>query len=112
MDYKKSQAPKSTITRDHNEIDNPTGNIYQSLAILAKRSEQIASDLKTELHEKLDEFATNTESLEEIFENKEQIEVSRFYEALPKAHSVAMEEWKNGEVYFRKPEEEQPNTED
>lgn len=104
MDYKKSKAPKSTITLNHNDLDNPTENIYKAVAILAKRSEQIGESLKVELHDKLEEFATNTESLEEIFENKEQIEVSRFYEALPKPHSIAVDEWKEGKVYFREAE--------
>ncbi len=104
MDYKKMDAPKSTVTQDHNEIDAPTGNIYEALAIIAKRADQIGDDIKVELHDKLEEFATNTESLEEIFENKEQIEVSRYYEALPKPVSLAVEEWKQGKVYFRRPD--------
>jgi inorganic pyrophosphatase len=107
MDYKKMDAPKSTQTQDRNQIDAPTENIYEALAIIAKRADQIGADLKIELHDKLDEFATHNDSLEEIFENKEQIEVSRFYEALPKAHAMAVEEWKNGDIYFRKPEEKQ-----
>jgi len=105
MDYKKSKAPKSTVTQNHNELDAPTDNIYEAVAILSKRADQIGDDIKTELHDKLDEFATSNESLEEIFENKEQIEVSRFYEALPKPVTLAVEEWKNGEIYFRRPEE-------
>lgn len=104
MDYKKVDAPKNTVTQDHNKLDAPTNNIYEALAIVAKRADQIGEDLKVELHDKLDEFATNTENLEEIFENKEQIEVSRFYEALPKPHSIAVEEWKAGKIYFRRPE--------
>lgn len=103
MNYKKVDAPKTTQTQDHNILDAPTGNIYEGLAIIAKRAEQIGEDLKMELHDKLDEFATVTESLEEIFENKEQIEVSRYYEALPKPHSMAMQEWKEGKIYFRMP---------
>lgn len=98
-------APKSTETQDRNQLDEATDNIYESLAIIAKRADQIGSDLKVELHDKLDEFATHSENLEEIFENKEQIEVSRFYEALPKPHAMAVEEWKTGKIYFRKPEE-------
>lgn len=107
MDYKKMDAPKSTQTQNRNQIDQPTDNIYEALAIIAKRADQIGADLKVELHDKLDEFATHNDSLEEIFENKEQIEVSRFYEALPKAHAMAVEEWKNNKIYFRKPEEKQ-----
>ena len=105
MDYKKRDVPKSTVTRDHNMIDAPTENVYQAVAILSKRAEQIGEDLKTELNEKLEEFATHTESLEEIFENKEQIEVSRFYEALPKPTALAVDEWTRGEIYHRTPEE-------
>lgn len=105
MDFKKVDAPRSTITRDHNDIDAQTQNIYEAVSILAKRADQIAEDIKIELHDKLEEFATNNESLEEIFENKEQIEVSRFYESLPKAHHIAATEWKEGRIYFRRPEE-------
>lgn len=105
MDHKKSDAARNTITRDKNRIDNPTENIYEALAILAKRSDQIGQDIKVELHEKLEEFATQNDSLEEIFENKEQIEVSRFYESLPKPTAIAMEEWLNDQVYFRRPQE-------
>lgn len=111
LDYKKRDVPKSTITRDHNAIDGPTENIYEAVAILSKRADQIGEDLKTELNEKLEEFATHTESLEEIFENKEQIEVSRFYEALAKPTALSIDEWQKGEIYFRKPEENKENKE-
>lgn len=104
MDYKKRDVPKSTVTRDHNTIDALTDNVYEAVAILAKRADQIGEDLKTELNEKLEEFATHTESLEEIFENKEQIEVSRFYEALPKPAALSIDEWTKDEIYFRIPE--------
>ncbi len=107
MDYKESKAPKSTITQDYNELAAVTGNIYETVAILAKRADQIGEDLKTELHDKLEEFTVASDSLEEIFENKEQIEVSRFYEAMPKPVSIAVEEWKNDQIYFHKPEETQ-----
>lgn len=109
MDYKKIDAPKSTVTQSHNQLDAPTENIYEALAIIAKRADQIGEDIKVELHDKLEEFATNTESLEEIFENKEQIEVSRFYEALPKPVSIAIQEWKEGKVYFRRTATETEN---
>lgn len=107
MDFKNVDAPRNTITRDHNDIDRPTGNIYEAVAILSKRADQIAEDLKVELHEKLEEFATHNENLEEIFENKEQIEVSRFYESLPKPHHIAASEWSRDEVYFRRPSQEE-----
>ena len=106
MDYKRmNEVPKSTITRNTNVIDNPTENIYEALAIIARRADQIGNDIKVELGEKLEEFASANESLEEIFENKEQIEVSKFYEALPKPSILALEEWQRGEVYFRRPGE-------
>lgn len=101
MDYKKSKAAITTITRDKNKIDGPTGNIYESVVIIAKRTNQISSDIKKELINKLEEFASNTDSLDEVFENNEQIEVSRYYERLPKAHSIAVEEWLDDKIYFR-----------
>lgn len=106
MDYKKSQAPHSTITRDRNKLDEATENIYESIVIIAKRANQINADIKKELIDKLEEFASNTDSLDEIFENNEQIEVSRFYERLPKAHAIAIEEWLSDKVYFRRQEKE------
>ena len=86
-------------------MEGETQNIYEAISIIAKRSAQINLDIKKELHEKLDEFATHNDSLEEIFENKEQIEVSKFYESLPKPHALAVEEWLNDRVYHRNTEE-------
>jgi DNA-directed RNA polymerase subunit K/omega len=106
MDYKDTKAPLSTITYNKNEIEAPTQNIYEAISIIAKRANQINSDLKRELVDKLDEFATYNDSLEEVFENKEQIEVSKFYERLPKPTAMAVEEWLNGKVYHRTPETE------
>jgi DNA-directed RNA polymerase subunit K/omega len=106
MDYKETKAPLSTITYNKNEIEAPTENIYEAISIIAKRANQITSDLKRELVDKLDEFATYNDSLEEVFENKEQIEVSKFYERLPKPTAMAVEEWLNGKVYHRTPETE------
>ena len=106
MDYKDTKAAISTITYDKNEIEAPTKNIYQAISIIAKRAKQINSDLKIELVDKLDEFATYNDSLEEVFENKEQIEVSKFYERLPKPTALAVEEWLKGKVYFRTPDSE------
>ncbi|AQS92805.1 MULTISPECIES: DNA-directed RNA polymerase subunit omega [Polaribacter] len=106
MDYKDTKAPLSTITYDKNEIEAPTENIYEAISIIAKRANQINSDLKRELVDKLDEFATYNDSLEEVFENKEQIEVSKFYERLPKPTAMAVEEWLNEKVYHRNPEAE------
>lgn len=101
MDIKNSEAPINTITHDRNLIDAPTGNIYEAISIISKRASQINADIKKELLEKLDEFATYNDSLEEIFENKEQIEVSKFYERLPKAHALAVEEWLENKIYYR-----------
>lgn len=104
MDYKKTNAAKDTETRNVQEIASPTGNIYESLAIISKRAVQINEHIKQELHEKLEEFNIHTDTLEEIFENKEQIELSRLYEALPKPTAMALQEWLEDKVYYRKPE--------
>lgn len=109
MDYKNSEAAQTTVTYDKTKIEKPTQNIYESISIIAKRAVQINEDLKTELIDKLEEFATHNDSLEEIFENKEQIEVSRFYEKLPKSTAIAIEEWLNGKIYHRNPEESDSN---
>lgn len=100
-DFKKINAARNTETRSLNEIDSQTSNVYEALAIVAKRAEQINDEMREELHEKLQEFASNQESLEEIFENKEQIEVSRFYESLPKPTAIALQEWLEERVYHR-----------
>ena len=100
-DIKNSEAPINTTTIDKNIIDAPTNNIYEAISIISKRANQINGDIKKELLEKLDEFATYNDSLEEIFENKEQIEVSKFYEKLPKPHALAVEEWVNSKIYYR-----------
>jgi DNA-directed RNA polymerase subunit K/omega len=101
MDLKKTNAPVSTITYNRNEVDASTGNIYEAISVIARRSEQINTDIRRELVDKLEEFATYNDSLEEIFENKEQIEVSKFYEKLPKPHSLAVQEWLNDKIYYR-----------
>ena len=105
MDLKKTQAPISTVTYDRNEVDTQTDNIYEAIAIASKRAVQINEEIKRELLNKLEEFATPTENLEEIFENKEQIEVSKFYEKLPKPHAIAIEEWLNEKIYYRNTDE-------
>ena len=101
MDLKKTNAPVNTITYNKTEIEAPTGNVYEAITIIAKRANQINADIKKELIEKLEEFATYNDSLEEIFENKEQIEVSKFYEKLPKAHALAVQEWLENKIYYR-----------
>jgi len=105
MDYKNTNAADTTITYDREAIEAPTDNIYEAISILARRADQINADLKKELIDKLDEFATHTESLDEVFENKEQIEVSKFYEKLPKPTAIALEEWFENRIYFRNPTE-------
>lgn len=101
MDLKSTKAAVTTKTYDRNELDASTGNIYESISIMAKRAVQINEDIKTELFEKLEEFATPTENLEEIFENKEQIEVSKFYEKLAKPHAIAIDQWLREKIYYR-----------
>ena len=103
--YRNSSASISTSTHNREEIEAPTKYIYEALSIIAKRSNQINLDIRKELHEKLDEFATHNDSLEEIFENKEQIEVSKFYERLPKPQAIAIEEWLNDKIYHRDTED-------
>ncbi len=105
MDYKKTAAAKTTVTNDNKLIEDKVGNIYEAIVALEKRSNQIGTELKEELIAKLDEFATHNDSLEEIFENKEQIEVSKFYERLPKPHAIAIEEWLNEKIYHRNTED-------
>ena len=104
--YRESKASLTTKTYNKDDIELNTNNIYEALSIIAKRTNQINIDIKKELHEKLDEFATHNDSLEEIFENKEQIEVSKFYERLPKPHAIAIEEWLNDRIYHRNTDEE------
>ena len=101
MDLKRIDTPTSTITYNRSAIEAPTENIYEAISIIAKRAVQINSEIKKELIEKLDEFATNNDNLEEIFENKEQIEVSKFYEKLPKPQAIAIKEWLENKVYYR-----------
>mgnify|MGYP001314971756 FL=1 len=106
MDYKKTKAPNSTITRDLSTLEVGTGNIYETIAIVAKRADQIEVELKKELDAKLEEFASISDNLEEVFENREQIEISKFYERLPNPVLIALEEFIDKQIYFRKPEVE------
>ena len=105
MDYKKINAPTNTVTRDVMNLADETGNIYESVAIIAKRANQISSEMKRELNQKLQEFATASDSLEEVFENSEQIEISRYYEKLPKATLLATEEFLENRIYYRIPQQ-------
>lgn len=106
MDYKKSKAPISTITRNISEFEERAGNIYQAVVITSKRANQVSVEIKEELNRKLEEFANYSDNLEEVFENREQIEISRFYERMPKPTLIALEEFENDEIYVRTPEEE------
>lgn len=98
-----NNIPSTTVVRDVRKIDGPTGNIYESLAIISKRANQISAQMKEELHNKLQEFSNDSDTLEEVFENREQIEISSYYERLPKAVNIAMEEFLNDKIYFRNP---------
>ena len=106
MDFKKSNAPTNTVTRDMQDFRDKTGNVYESIAIIGKRANQISMELKGELSKKLSEFASYNDSLEEVFENREQIEISRFYEKLPKPSLIAAQEYAEHKVYFRNPAKE------
>ena len=106
MDYKKTNAPTTTVTRDLMELCEDTGNIYETVAIIGKRSNQIAVEIKNDLSKKLQEFASYTDSTDEVFENREQIEISRYYEKLPKPTLIATQEYIEGKVYYRNPAKE------
>jgi DNA-directed RNA polymerase subunit K/omega len=99
-------VPQTTVVRDLRKIDEKTENLYESLAIISKRANQIAAQMKEELHSKLQEFTNDSDTLEEVFENREQIEISSYYERLPKPTLIAVEEFLNGKVYHRNPEKE------
>lgn len=107
MNTPKNTIPTSTITRDVRQLDAQTDNIYESLVIIAKRANQISNNLKEELNGKLSEFASSNDNLEEIFENREQIEISKHYERLPKPTLIAVDEFLNGKIYHRNPSKEQ-----
>ena len=106
MDYKKTNAPTNTVTRNLMDLCEDTGNIYETVAIIGKRANQISVELKNELSKKLAEFASFNDSLEEVVENREQIEISRFYEKLPKPSLIAAQEYAEHKVYFRNPVKE------
>lgn len=106
MDYKKSTAPTNTIVRNMVDLWKDTGNIYETVAIIGKRSNQISVEIKNELSKKLQEFANYSDNLEEVFENREQIEISRFYEKMPKPTLIATQEFLDGKIYYRNPAKE------
>ncbi len=106
MSYKSDSL--TTVTRDLRGFDTETGNIYETLVIISKRANQISAEMKEELNGKLSEFASTSDNLEEIFENREQIEISKYYERLPKATLIAVQEFQEGKIYFRNPSKETP----
>ncbi|MCR4774252.1 MAG: DNA-directed RNA polymerase subunit omega [Prevotella sp.] len=112
MDYRKSKAPTNTVTRNIVDLGAETGNIYESVSIIAKRANQISTEIKQDLSKKLAEFASYNDSLEEVFENREQIEISRYYEKLPKPTLLATQEFVDHEVYYRDPSVQPANNQE
>jgi hypothetical protein len=106
MSVRKANTANTTVTRDMSRFVEHTGNVYETLAIVAKRANQISAEIKQELSDKLEEFQTHAENLDEVFENREQIEISRHYEKMPKPSLLAIQEWLDSDIYFRHPEEE------
>lgn len=103
MDYKKTNAPLNTVTRDMIEMSEDTGNVYETVCIIAKRANQIAGEMKQDLEKKLQEFATLSDNLEEVSENREQIEISRYYEKLPKPTLIATQEYVEHKINYKNP---------
>ena len=112
MDYKKTNAPLNTVTRDLIELSEDTGNVYETVCVIAKRSNQIAAEMKHDLEKKLQEFASLNDNLEEVSENREQIEISSYYEKLPKPTLIATQEYIEGKVHFRNPSKDKINMAD
>ena len=108
MDYRKSSAPSNTVTRDMMKLSADTGNVYETVMI-GKRANQISVEMKQDLEKKLQEFASYNDNLEEVFENREQIEISRYYEKLPKPTLIAAQEYEEGKVYYKNPAKEKNN---
>ena len=109
MDYKKSKAPTNTVTHNLMDFCDGTNNIYESVVIMSKRANQISVQMKEDLSRKLKEFASANDNLEETYENREQIEISRDYEKLPKPTLIAAEEFVNHNIYFRNPAKDKDN---
>ncbi|MFC2101370.1 DNA-directed RNA polymerase subunit omega [Bacteroidota bacterium] len=106
MDYKKVKTDTIAVTRNVEDYTEGTGNVYETVSVISKRANQISAEMKEELNQKISEFATTTDNLEEVFENREQIEIAKYYEHLPKSTLIAIHEYQNKEIYFRKPEPE------
>jgi DNA-directed RNA polymerase subunit K/omega len=109
MDIKKLKIETTTITRNMSELNDPTENIYESVAIIAKRANQISQEIKEELNSKIEEFATPSDNLEEVFENREQIELAKYYENLPKPTLIATNEFLKDQIFSRNPLKEKEN---
>ena len=106
MDYKKIKIDNVAVTRNIEDFKKGTNNVYETVSVLSKRANQISLEMKEELNQKISEFASSTDNLEEIFENREQIEIAKYYEHLPKPSLIAIHEYANGEVYYRNPHKE------
>lgn len=106
MDYKKIKTDTTAVTRRMNDFNRDTENVYETTAMLSKRANQISLELKEELNKKISEFATSSDNLEEIFENREQIEIAKFYERLPKPTLMAIQEFLDDQIYYRNPSKE------
>jgi len=104
MDYRKSISPTTTVTRNLDLLVKDTGNIYETVIIVSRRANQISVEMKQELNKKLEEFASYTDNLEEVFENREQIEISKFYERLPKPTLIALQELEESKIFYRNPD--------
>ncbi|MDR1406707.1 MAG: DNA-directed RNA polymerase subunit omega [Tannerella sp.] len=109
MDYRKSNAPLTTVTRNMIKLSEDSGNVYETLMVIARRSNQIAAEMKQDLEKKLQEFASINDSLEEVFENREQIEISRYYEKLPKPTLIAAQEFEDGKLFYKNPVKDKNN---
>ena len=109
MDYRKSNAPTNTVTRDMMKLSEETGNVYETVAIISKRANQISVEMKQDLEKKLQEFASYNDNLEEEWGNREQKEISRYYEKLPKSTLIAAQEYEDGKVYYKNPAKEKNN---
>ena len=109
MDYRKSNAATNTVTRDIMRLSEDTNNVYETVMIIGKRANQLSVEMKQDLEKKLQEFASYNDNLEEVFENREQIEISRYYEKLPKPALIAVQEYEEGKVYYRNPAKEKNN---
>ena len=109
MDYRKTNAPLTTVTRDMIKLTEESGNVYETLMVISKRSNQISAEMKQDLEKKLQEFASMGDNLEEVFENREQIEISRYYEKLPKPTLIAAQEFCDGKLFYKNPVKDKNN---